>query len=919
MIQLIKINKKYQKEVVLSNVNIKITSPCFICINGPSGSGKSTLLNIISLFDVDFEGEYFLFSKNVKTLSKQEKESILQHNITYLFQEDKFIDDETIETNLKLYSKEKYSKEKALELISRFDLKVELNKQVSFLSKGEKKRLMLIASLLKESNVLILDEITSGLDIVSSKLVLETLKEISKDKIVILVTHEVDLIKNYCKKIYYLKNKSLNIITKGKKKIVKVKKYNSKLNLLYLYNHAKRKLHIKKQRFLCVLLCGFISLFTMGLSILLSTSLSKSMISSFEDYFNSNQVVMKKNVINDNFNFEVVDDNEFEDFYFDYEDLILETKNFYLANYESYFYSNNSVKVRNDNQYLSLDNYSIRNINESLPLSLNFNRTYPTNIDLRDDQVVISLSEKNIYDLCKLLKLESNKYDALSKYFLNDSLDLIFEIANDEWEYYLTIDLEVVGFVISNTPCIYALKSSFTQDVIEDNMKLPTSYFPFQIDYYPWVVKKYPTLVIDKLYTSTFYKKFLLDEKMNQYSFHLIEEKDIYYLNEDHSTYDFIYLSYKNKDSLSINEIEQISNEDQNITSYIPCSSSSFSVDEQSLLNGFSKPIYLSNRLNVIEEFVEYNSFSQLNMGNYQSSLFDIQSKHLFSLSLLDCAKDNFVSFVPLNKKEDKLLIGDYPENDFDIVISSELYSCLNLDYLGEIYLTSLMGIKDLNNKYYNEFKTIKLNVVGVIKSNNLAIYQDSLFPLLLTSIKFNHFSPDLEISKCLLTLKESNKEIISNLNLIYPKYIFTSPLQEYKKSIDQGISYFSLGLLIFSLISMILTILMMILVNYLFIQESEKEIAVYMLLGYQKNSIFNYFIMINLIIVVMEFIISSIGLTMINLVLPYLNVGIEESYFSLTPYFCIIISLVFSLIINLAISARMFLKKNIICLIKEI
>lgn len=229
------------------------------------------------------------------------------------------------------------------------------------------------------------------------------------------------------------------------------------------------------------------------------------------------------------------------------------------------------------------------------------------------------------------------------------------------------------------------------------------------------------------------------------------------------------------------------------------------------------------------------------------------------------------------------------------------------------------MGIKDLNNKYYNEFKTIKLNVVGVIKSNNLAIYQDSLFPLLLTSIKFNHFSPDLEISKCLLTLKESNKEIISNLNLMYPKYIFTSPLQEYKKSIDQGISYFSLGLLIFSLISMILTILMMILVNYLFIQESEKEIAVYMLLGYQKKSIFNYFIMINLIIVVMEFIISSIGLTMINLVLPYLNVGIEESYFSLTPYFCIIISLVFSLIINLAISARIFLKKNIICLIKEI
>ena len=67
-----------------------------------------------------------------------------------------------------------------------------------------------------------------------------------------------------------------------------------------------------------------------------------------------------------------------------------------------------------------------------------------------------------------------------------------------------------------------------------------------------------------------------------------------------------------------------INNENDNIISYIPCSSSSFNVDEQSLLNGFAKPIYLSNRLDVIDEFVEYNSFSKLNMGDYQSSLFEI-------------------------------------------------------------------------------------------------------------------------------------------------------------------------------------------------------------------------------------------------------------------------------------------------------
>ena len=919
MIKIKNLSKYYNEEKIFENINISISSPTFISIIGPSGCGKSSLLNILSLLDEDYQGEYYLFNKEVKTLSSEEKSQLLASEITYLFQEPKFIENESIEVNIKLYTHDYYNENKVVKLMKDFNLHLDLNKKVFYLSKGEKKRLMLICAMMKKSSLLICDEITSGLDEENSIEVLKILRKISKERIVILVTHDLSLVRKYCLNIYFFKRKTLEIINFENENKLRHsdEKEDNILSIQYICSHIKEVFKVKKNRIISLILCGFISLFTMGLSFLLSNEITGGMITSLENYFPSNKVIMKKDASTSNSNFEIVDENEFEDFIYRYEDLVLESKNFYLANYEEYFYSENSFTLFVNNNDLNLDNYSIRNINESLPINLCRSKIYPQNITLHEKDIVIGLSEQQIYKLCYLLKLENKNYDGLSKYLISHQLDLNISLGNNNWEYYLDIPLKVVGFTISNESIIYSKSNNFNEFIIEDMMQLPYSYFPFQSDYYPWMTKKYPTLVVNKNKVSAFVKRFLLDEDMHRYSIHILDEDELLTLSKQNYQYSYIYFSYNSNDYLTLSEINKICKDDEYILSFLPCSSTSFNVDDSSLLNGFVNPIYLSSEEKIIDEFIDYYSFSNVNMGNYQSSLFEIQNDKLFSLSLLDCAKSNFINFVPIDKSNPKLIMGEYPKDDFEILISSKLYKRLDLSYLDEICLTSLVKITPYSNKYQNHFKTIKLKVCGVVEEDNLSIYQNSEFPLLLSLVKLNIFSLNQDINKCLITLKDES--YIDKLISRYSDYSFYSPLNTYKESIYQSVSYFSYGLLFFSLFVMISTILMTILVNYLFVQESEKEIGIYSLLGYQKRSSFRYFLMINVIIFLIQLALSLLILIGVNIIIPYLNVGIEVVHFSFIPYLSIIVSSLFCFVISSIITLRIFFKKNIIDLIKTI
>ena len=196
MIKLQSVYKSYfinNKEIkVLIDFNYTFTPNTFYVIKGQSGSGKSTLLDIISLNDFSFKGNVLYKDKNIKTLENEETNN-LKSEITYLVQGQSLIDYLSAVNNIKLADNSQ-SIEIVEVLMKRFKLFDKLFKKVSKLSGGEKQRLGVLRSLSTNNKVLILDEPTSNLDSFNRGVFLNEIRNYVKNRILIIATHDLDLI-----------------------------------------------------------------------------------------------------------------------------------------------------------------------------------------------------------------------------------------------------------------------------------------------------------------------------------------------------------------------------------------------------------------------------------------------------------------------------------------------------------------------------------------------------------------------------------------------------------------------------------------------------------------------------------------------------------------------------------------------------
>lgn len=920
MIKIKSLSKSYDNNMVLNDINIDISSPCFICLSGPSGCGKSTLLNILSLMDTSFDGDFFFNDENVKQMNLKRKEELITNQITYLFQDPKLIENESIRTNVNLISNMNNSKSEIEKYLKMFSLNLDVDDKVSVLSKGEKKRITLIGALLRNNPLVLCDEITSGLDEENSKMVLSLLKKMGKEKIVILVTHDLELVSSYCKDIYIFKNNRLEEIKISKERISTFNENkNNKLPIKYIFNHILKVIKGKRLRTLLLTISMVLCLFTMGLSLLISKQMKEEVASTLTSYFDTNQILVKKKEEQTSLNkYLVVDSNEFDDFYKDFSDLIVSKSNFYIANFSDYFHDENLFYLKANNIRFTLEEYGINNINEFVPLDLIDEEIYPSSIKTNNkSDIVISLSERDIFYICNYLKLEERNKDGLAKYLVNNTIEACFSIKNNSWEYQLEIPFNIVGFVVSNLPMISSTYSLFNEYYLEEVMQLPYSYSLNEIDYYPWTIKKLCTLIIKRKNEAEFYNRFLLLEKMNDYSFHILNEEKGGSFLSNCSSYSQIYFTYKNKGNINVTDIEKMCFNNQDIEYYLPCGSQSFSVDETSLINGFDQPTYLSSDIDVINKFIDYNSFSKNNYGIYQSGSFISNNDNFFSLSKLDCSKENFVKFIPYVKNNKKLLEGRYPKNEYEILVSSSLIQKLKMKIGQEVYLLMMTEIKKSGDEYQNIFKNEKFQIVGIVESEKKEIYQQNLFPLILSNVIFKVPSFDQQIDKVLIKSKIPPKELINKLSSEFKEYSFTNPMENYLSQIDRGMNYLSLFLLSFSIITLVSSLSMMILVNYLFYKETEKEIAIYSFLGYSRSSIFSLYLILSGLLCLLGVISSYLSLIISFTIIPYASSNIEKISFSLYPFLIIlIVSLVSYLITNL-FTIYHLRKNNLIEIIK--
>lgn len=185
-----------------SKLNLELNIGEFVVITGESGSGKSTLLNVISGLDTYEEGEMYINGEETSYYSETDFEEYRKKYIANIFQNFNLINSYTVYQNIELMyilnnMNDNTVKDKIMSLLEQVGLTKYKNTKVSKLSGGQKQRVAIARALAKDTPIIVADEPTGNLDSKSAKEIIKLLYEISKDKLVIIVTHNYDQVEEY--------------------------------------------------------------------------------------------------------------------------------------------------------------------------------------------------------------------------------------------------------------------------------------------------------------------------------------------------------------------------------------------------------------------------------------------------------------------------------------------------------------------------------------------------------------------------------------------------------------------------------------------------------------------------------------------------------------------------------------------------
>ena len=198
----------------LKGIDLKFRNHEFVSILGPSGCGKTTMLNIIGGLDQYTEGDLIINGRSTKDFKDKDWDTYRNHSIGFVFQSYNLIPHQTVLQNVELAltlsgvskAERKKRAKKALEEVG---LGNQLNKKPSQMSGGQMQRVSIARALVNNPDIILADEPTGALDTKTSIQVMEILKEVSKDRLVIMVTHNPELAEKYSTRIIRMLDGSL--------------------------------------------------------------------------------------------------------------------------------------------------------------------------------------------------------------------------------------------------------------------------------------------------------------------------------------------------------------------------------------------------------------------------------------------------------------------------------------------------------------------------------------------------------------------------------------------------------------------------------------------------------------------------------------------------------------------------------------
>ena len=281
-------SKKSTSTEALKGVSIKFGDNGLCFILGKSGSGKSTLLNILGGLDNYTSGDIIINNRSTKDFKDGEWDAYRNTYMGFIFQEFNLLDNYTVEENIKLsleLQNKKCTQEEILQSLKMVELDDVLKRKPNELSGGQKQRVSIARALIKNPKIILADEPTGNLDSETSKQVFDILKKLSKEKLVIVVSHDEEAAKKYADRIikivdgYVVADNNEYIVETNKElKLVK-----AKLPFIYSFKMGLGNLLYKKFKLLLSVLLIVSCLVCFGLMIsILSINVNDDYIKIFE-------------------------------------------------------------------------------------------------------------------------------------------------------------------------------------------------------------------------------------------------------------------------------------------------------------------------------------------------------------------------------------------------------------------------------------------------------------------------------------------------------------------------------------------------------------------------------------------------------------------------------------------------------------
>ena len=310
MLEIKKVSKIYKTgdftQKALDDVSIKFRNTEFVSILGPSGSGKTTLLNIIGGLDHYTHGDLIISGISTKNYKDHDWDIYRNRKIGFVFQSYNLISHQTVLSNVELaltlsgVSKDERTR-RAKKVLKSVGLEQHMHKKPNQLSGGQMQRVAIARALINDPEILLADEPTGALDTKTSVQIMKILKNIAKDKLVIMVTHNPDLAEQYSTRIVSLTDGEItndtNPFNEEKEKADKPKKYKTHMSFLTALSLSLNNLLTKKGRTILTSFAGSIGIIGIALILSLSNGIQQYIDRVEEETLSSYPISLQKETI----------------------------------------------------------------------------------------------------------------------------------------------------------------------------------------------------------------------------------------------------------------------------------------------------------------------------------------------------------------------------------------------------------------------------------------------------------------------------------------------------------------------------------------------------------------------------------------------------------------------------------------------